>query len=165
MMALAVGAGAILTSSADAAETNAAPAKPAFTQRVFASPEEAIKVLQTATRANDRGTLREIFGPEFQQLSTGDEVQDANNTRQVGAAMEQSCNPVKDGDDKIVLEVGTNGWPMPIPLVRADGQWHFDTAAGKEEVINRHIGKDELQAIGVCRAFVDAQRRFADASP
>jgi hypothetical protein len=54
---------------------------------------------------------------------------------------------------------------MPIPLVKADGQWHFDTVAGKEEIINRHIGKDELCAVGVCRAYVTAQRQFANANP
>jgi hypothetical protein len=79
--------------------------------------------------------------------------------------MAQGCNPVKEGEDKITLEVGTNNWPMPIPLVKADGQWHFDTAAGKEEIINRHIGKDELHAIGVCRAYVTAQRQYASANP
>jgi hypothetical protein len=81
-------------------------------------------------------------------------VQDANNAQKFATAMAQGCNPVKEGEDKITLEVGTNNWPMPIPLVKADGQWHFDTAAGKEEIINRHIGKDELHAIGVCRAYV-----------
>ena len=79
--------------------------------------------------------------------------------------MAQGCEPVKDGEDKITLEVGTNNWPMPIPLVKADGQWHFDTAAGKEEIINRHIGKDELHAIGVCRAYVTAQRQYASMNP
>jgi hypothetical protein len=79
--------------------------------------------------------------------------------------MSQSCTQVKEGDDKITLEVGTNNWPYPIPLVRAGGQWYFDTAAGKEEIINRHIGKDELCAIGVCRAYVVAQRQYASANP
>src|SRR6202034_3261064 len=72
----------------------------------------------------------------------------------------QSCHPIKDGEDKITLELGTNDWPMPIPLVKANGQWHFDTEAGKEEVINRHIGKDELHAIGVCHAYVAAQQQY-----
>ena len=98
-------------------------------------------------------------------MSTGDEVQDANNAQKFAAAMAQGCKPVKEGDDKITLEIGTNNWPMPIPLVKADGQWHFDTAAGKEEIINRHIGKDELHAIGVCRAYVTAQRQYASANP
>ena len=109
--------------------------------------------------------MREIFGPEVHELLTGDKVQDANNAQRFAAAMAQSCNPVKEGDDKITLEVGTNNWPMPIPLVKANGQWHFDTAAGKEEIINRHIGKDELHAIGVCRAYVTAQQQYASMNP
>jgi hypothetical protein len=88
-------------------------------------------------------------------------VQDANNAQRFAATMSQSCTQVKEGDDKITLEVGTNNWPYPIPLVRAGGQWFFDTAAGKEEMINRHIGKDELCAIGVCRTYVVAQRQYA----
>ena len=72
---------------------------------------------------------------------------------------------MKEGEDKITLEVGTNDWPMAVPLVKSDGQWHFDTAAGKEELINRHIGKDELHAIGVCRAYVAAQRQYASVNP
>jgi hypothetical protein len=79
--------------------------------------------------------------------------------------MAQNWNLVKDGEDKIIVEVGKNNWPMPIPLVKANGQWRFDTAAGKEEIINRHIGKDELNAIGVCRAYVTAQRQYAKVNP
>ena len=109
--------------------------------------------------------MHEIFGPEADELLTGDEVQDANNAQKFATAMAQGCQPVKEGEDKITLEIGTNNWPMPIPLVKADGQWHFDTAAGKEEIINRHIGKDELNAIGVCRAYVTAQRQYAALNP
>ncbi len=134
-------------------------------QRLFATPDEAVKALQVAAEAKDQAALCAIFGPECRELLTGDKVQDANNARRFAAAMAQSCQPVKDGEDKITLEVGTNNWPMPIPLVKADGQWHFDTAAGKEEIINRHIGKDELHAISVCRAYVTAQRQYADANP
>jgi hypothetical protein len=139
--------------------------KPAVSQRTFASPDEAIKALRTATEGNDKAALTEIFGPEFHDLRTGDEVQDANNAHRFAAAMAEGCNPVNEAEDRVTLEVGTNSWPMPIPLVKADGQWHFDTAAGKEEVINRHIGKDELCAIGVCRAYVAAQRQYASMNP
>ena len=135
--------------------------KPAVAQRSFASPDEAVKALQAAVEAKDNAALREIYGPEIDELLTGDKVQDANNARRFAAVMAQGCKLVKEGDDKITLEVGPNSWPMPIPLVRADGQWRFDTAAGKEEIINRHIGKDELCAIGVCRAYVAAQRQYA----
>jgi len=137
------------------------PQKPVIAQRLFASPDEAVRALQAATAAKDNAALREIFGPGYRELATGDEVQDANNAQKFATSMAQSCTPVKEGEDKITYEVGTNKWPMPIPLVRADGQWRFDTAAGKEEIINRHIGKDELHAIGVCRAYVTAQRQYA----
>ena len=132
-------------------------------QRFFASPEEAVKVLQAATENKDKTALNEIFGPKVKELLTGDEVQDARNAQRFARAIAGSCMLVKDGEDKIVLEVGKNNWPMPIPLVKANGQWFFDTAAGKEEIINRHIGKDELHAIGVCRAFAAAQRLHAGA--
>ena len=155
---------AILAGACGASPTILWAAEP-VSERLFASPEEAIKALQTATAAKDQAALQEIFGSEFQSLKTGDQVLDADNAQRFAAAMAQSCRQVKEGDDKITLEVGTNEWPMPIPLVKADGQWHFDTAAGKEEIINRHIGKDELCAIGVCRAYVTAQRQYASANP
>jgi hypothetical protein len=134
-------------------------------QRSFPTSEAAIAALQTAVAANDRAALAKIFGPEFHELMTGDKVQDANNMKKFAADMAQRCHLVKDGNDKITLEIGSNNWPMPIPLVQADGQWHFDTPAGKEEIINRHIGKDELTAIGVCRAYVTAQRQYASGNP
>jgi hypothetical protein len=137
----------------------------AVAQQSFASPDQAVKALLSASEAKDTAVLQQIFGPEFQQLSTGDKVQDANNAQRFATAMTQGCNLVKEGNDKITLEVGTNNWPMPIPLVQTNGQWHFDTAAGKEEIINRHIGKDELCAIGVCRDYVTAQFQYANANP
>ncbi|HUD48282.1 MAG TPA: DUF2950 domain-containing protein [Candidatus Baltobacteraceae bacterium] len=163
-IALLTGAGVILPASLHAAEADAQQT-PAVTEQLFASPEEAVKALQTAVEAQNKTALAEIFGPTLHDLLTGDEVQDANNAKRLAAAMAESCNPVKEGDDKITLEIGTNNWPMPIPLIKAGGQWHFDTAAGTEEIINRHIGKDELYAIGVCRAYVAAQRQYAGMNP
>jgi hypothetical protein len=150
-----------------AAEQDELQQKPPIAQRSFASPEEAIKALQAAAGAKDKTGLHEIFGPDFDQLLTGDELQDTKNAQKFAAALTQACKPVQEREDKITLEVGTNDWRMPIPLVKADGQWHFDTAAGKEEIIARHIGKDELHAIGVCRAYVKAQQEYAsmDAGP
>lgn len=162
-ISLLAAAGGVLPADLHAAEPN--EAQPVVAQRLFASPDDAIKALQAATEAKDKAALREIFGPEVQELLTGDEVQDANNAQRFAIALAQGCNPVREGEDKITLEVGTNNWPMPIPLVKADGQWHFDTAAGREEIINRHIGKDELHAIGVCRAYVVAQRQYASENP
>jgi hypothetical protein len=154
-------ASGVLPAKLQAAESDVTPAQPAITEQLFASPDVAIKALQAAAEAKDQAALLSIFGPEFSELSTGDKVQDGNNAQRFAVAMAQSCNQVKEGDDRITLEVGTNNWPYPIPLVRAEGKWHFDTAAGKEEIINRHIGKDELCAIGVCRAYVTAQRQYA----
>jgi len=135
------------------------------TQRWFDSPGTAVTALQAATESNDQAAMGALFGPEFSSLLTGDPAQDARNARWFANAMSQSCQTVTNGDDNITLEVGTNQWPLPIPLTRSAGQWHFDTAAGKEEIINRHIGKDELHAIGVCRAYVAAQFQRAAANP
>jgi hypothetical protein len=166
-MVLLTGAWSMWSAAIPAAAQNETPSNPALAQQSFATPEEAIKALQAATAAHDRSALHEIFGPSYDQLLTGDAAQDARNADEFAAALARTCKPVPDGEDKIMLEVGTNGWPMPIPLVKANGQWHFDTAAGKEEIIARHIGKDELHAIGVCRAYVKAQQDYAsqDAGP
>ena len=163
-MTLATGLSIIawLASAGGILNLQAEEQKATVTQRVFATPDDAVNALRTAAEAKDTGALLEIFGPEYKEISTGDKVQDANNLQRFGAVMALGCNQVKEGEDKIVLEAGTNNWPMPIPLVKADGQWHFDTAAGKEEIINRHIGKDELHAIGVCRAYVTAQKQYAE---
>jgi len=162
---LLAGAGGALPASLYAAETEATAANSVIAEQQFTSPEEAIKALRTATEAKDQEALRRIFGPEYDALKVGDKVQDANNAQRFATAMAQSCNQIKAGDGQITLEVGTNNWPMPIPLVQAGGQWHFDTAAGKAEIVNRHIGKDELHAIGVCRAYVVAQKQYASVNP
>jgi hypothetical protein len=163
--ALLAGVWGVLPAGLTAAEQKDAAQKPVIAQRLFASPDEAVKALLAAAAAKDKAALREMFGPEFDELITGDKVQDANNAQRFASVLAQGCTPVKEGEDKITLEVGTNNYPMAVPLVKADGQWHFDTAAGMEEIINRHIGKDELCAIGVCRAYVAAQRQYASANP
>jgi len=162
-MALLASAWGLLPVDLPAADLQAAPSNPKVPQRLFASPEKAIQALQAA--AKDETALDDIFGPEYRTLLTGDKVQDANNARRFAAALAQGCTPVNEGAFKVTVEVGTNNWPLPIPLVLVGGQWRFDTAAGKEEIINRHIGKDELHAIGVCRAYVTAQRQYASANP
>jgi len=134
---------------------------PAMVQRSFASPEEARQALQTAAATKDPAAMDELFGPEYPKLLTGDRLQDAKNAERFAEVMRQGCQPAAEGDAKVTFEVGTNHWPLPIPLVKAGGQWRFDTAAGQEEIINRHVGKDELHAIGACRAYVVAQRQFA----
>ena len=129
--------------------------------RHFASPEEAIQALTQATASNDKAAVREIFGPSISQMLTGDEAQDAANFASFSKAIKENCTPIKTDADKVVLELGPDQWPFPIPLVKQAGSWFFDTDAGKEEIICRHIGRDELHAIGLCRKYVEAQRQFA----
>jgi hypothetical protein len=132
----------------------------AVQQRLFASPEEAVKTMLDAAKAGDKAALHEIFGPDIHGLLTGDEVQDKANFDGFSRAMGQACVAEPEGADRVILDIGTNNWPFPIPLVKKDGQWFFDTDAGREEIINRQIGRDELNAIGVCRAYVAAQRQY-----
>jgi hypothetical protein len=165
IIALFMGFVTVLPVNLYAEQPNETQSNSVVAPRLFASPEEAVKVLQAATEAKDKVALREIFGSEVKELLTGDSVQDAKNAQRFASNMAQSYTLVKDGEDKVTVEVGTNNWPMPIPLVKVNGQWYFNTAAGKEEIINRHIGKDELHAIGVCRAYVTAQLQYAGLNP
>ncbi len=131
-------------------------------QRQFATPAEAVKALLAATQPHDRDALREIFGPDSQELMSGDKVADANAYAAFAQALAQFCRFSDVGDDKVVLNIGAQDWPFPIPLVKRDGQWFFDTAAGKDEIVNRRVGENELTAIGVCRTYVEAQREYAE---
>ena len=155
----------LLASTGSVSSIQAQTTGPDGTQKLFATPDDAIKALQTATAAKDKAALHEIFGAQVDELMTGDAVQDANNAQHFADAMAAGCSPVKDESGNITLEVGTNNWPMPIPLVQTNGQWYFDTAAGKDEIVARHIGKDELNAIGICRAYVTAQAEYARLNP
>lgn len=137
-----------------AAET-AAPAA-----RTFETPQGAVDALRAALKTDDRAALHTIFGPSFHDLLTGDERQDKENSVRFAKILEGGVVPVSESGERIVLEIGTDKWPFPIPLVKRDGAWLFDTAAGKQEIIDRHVGKDELHAIGVCESYAPAQKAF-----
>jgi len=130
-------------------------------QRRFGSPDEAVKALVAAAKAGDRPAVDAIFGPGVKELLSGDPKQDAIEFAAFAKSVAQYSHLVRKADDRLVLNIGAQNWPMPIPLVSRDGAWFFDTAAGKEEVVNRRIGKDEITAIGVCRTYVVAQREYA----
>jgi len=136
--------------------------EPSNVQRRFRSPEEAIQALKAATQAKDKTALHAIFGPSVDQMLTRDEAQDAANFNAFTRSVGDQCVPIAEGQNKLILEIGADRWPFPIPLINENGSWLFDTNAGKEEIICRHIGRDELHAIGLCRAYVDAQRGFAE---
>jgi Protein of unknown function (DUF2950) len=137
------------------------PAVPAGSPRQFSSPEEAVKALVAATKADDHATVDAIFGPEVKDLLSGDPKQDAIEFAVFAKLVGQFSQLVQKADDRFVLNLGDQNWPFPIPLVKKDGAWFFDTAAGKQEILNRRIGEDELIAIGVCRTYLAAQREYA----
>jgi hypothetical protein len=130
-------------------------------QRRFDSPGDAVKALAAATKSGDRAAVDAIFGPEVKDLLSGDPKQDAIEFASFAKSIGQFSLLVRKADDLYVLDIGGQNWPLPIPLVRRDGKWLFDTAAGKDEIINRRVGEDELTAIGVCRTYVVAQREYA----
>lgn len=129
-------------------------------QQTFATPEEAVQGLTAAVNAKDQAALGRVFGSEYSQLLSGDRVQDRTNLEKFAAALKEASELQKDSEDKYTLLVGTEKWPMPIPIVQREGRWLFDTKAGLEEVLNRRIGEDELAAITTCRAYVLAQWEY-----
>jgi len=137
------------------------PAGTAGSQRMFSSPEEAVKALVAATKAADHAAIDAIFGPAVKDLLSGDPKQDAIEFAAFADLVGQFSELVQKADDRFVLNLGDQNWPFPIPLVKKDGSWFFDTAAGKEEIVNRRIGEDELIAIGVCRTYLAAQSEYA----
>ena len=135
--------------------------QPAASQRTFTSPAEAAIELVKAAKAHDRQAIREIFGPNATNLLTGDATLDEKHFEAFATHLAERCEAVADGSDRVTLELGQEQWPFPIPLIKTNGTWFFDTIAGEEEIINRHVGRDEFYAIGVCRAYVKAQRDYA----
>jgi hypothetical protein len=139
----------------------AAPAAAAPPQQLFASPEQAVDALFAANQANDSKALRAIFGAGGGKLvRSGDPIADRNGRARFVAAYGEKHAIEQEGADKAVLLIGTDEWPFPIPLVKTEGGWRFDTKAGREEILDRRIGRNELSAIEVCRAFVAAEREY-----
>lgn len=130
-------------------------------QRRFSSPDEAMKALVSAAKAGDRSGVDAIFGPGVSELLSGDPKQDAIEFAAFAKSVAKYAQLSQKADDRYVINIGDQNWPMPIPLVRREATWFFDTAAGKDEVLSRRIGKDEITAIGVCRSYVVAQREYA----
>jgi hypothetical protein len=131
-------------------------------QKSYASPEEAVKALINAVRSGNKEELLAVLGPESEEIiSSGDEVADKAARENFLIGYEQKNELEKENPDKVVLSVGQDDWPLPIPIVKKDGSWVFDTEAGKEELLNRRIGRNELNTIDVMHAFVDAQREYA----
>jgi Protein of unknown function (DUF2950) len=135
----------------------------ASAQQSFKTPEEAVEALAGAAKAHDRKGVLAVLGADAADIvSSGDDVADRADRDRVIEAYDAKRQVVMEGADKAVLVLGNQDWPFPIPLVRKDGSWRFDTAAGREEILFRRIGRNELAAIQTILAFVDAQQEYAE---
>lgn len=140
--------------------TNAAAA--ASAQKTFATPDEATAALVQAVKRNDLAAMRAVLGNDPGDLSSGDKVADRANAQQFVAEYEQKHALVANGD-AMTLTIGNDDFPFAFPLVKTGDRWRFDTAAGKDELLARRIGANELDAIKVLGAIVDAQHEYASA--
>jgi hypothetical protein len=134
----------------------------------FQTPEQAVGALMWAVRNNDKPEMLKILGSDAREvIVSGDEVADENARERFLQAYDQKHRLMTEPDGSITLVVGNNDWPMPIPLVRDQetNQWYFDTEAGRDEMINRRVGRNELDTIQTCLAIVDAQREYATMDP
>jgi hypothetical protein len=132
----------------------------------FATPDDAVNAAVTAIRTDNQAELTRIFGPDAEAaLSSGDPVSDQNNRALFLQKFDEQHRLVEGAEGSKILEVGASEWPMPIPLVQAGNGWRFDLAAGKEEMLSRRIGRNELDAIQTLLAIGDAQDDYLDQRP
>ena len=143
-------------------QTSSKQAAPPQQGKSFTSPEDATAALYTAASKNDENALVVIFGPGARETIAWT---DQSNDRQADSELfaqkyAQMHRLVKEPDGTVSLYVGAENWPLPIPLVEKNGAWYFDIDAGKNEILYRRIGRNELEAIEVCRALVDAEKDY-----
>jgi len=132
-------------------------------QKIFATPESAVDALIAANRNGQIAKLMNILGPDSEKLIfSGDSIADKQGRKKFLDGYDAAHKLEKNGEDRRILVVGQEEWPLPIPIVRTGGVWRFDSAAGAQEILNRRIGRNELNVIHVCRAYVEAQREFAE---
>ena len=135
---------------------------PAPDRTRFSTPDEAAKALMKGLQTNNAEELKAIFGPDVEKdLSSGDPVSDRHDRQAIAVAMEQSWRWSPLGADRMELVIGDEQWPLPTPLAKVRGGWQFDTDAGREEMLSRRIGRNELRVIDVCRDYVSIQKAYA----
>lgn len=149
-----------------------APATPAKTSiavapvgaRAFATPDDAAAALIKAAGDFNVDELMAILGPEGKDIvASKDTVQDKNRAQQFAkdAAAEKTVEISKSNPNRATLSVGENDWPFPVPIIKVNGKWYFDAKQGKQDILYRRIGANELDAITVCRGYVSAQLEYA----
>lgn len=134
-------------------------------QKQFDTPQGAADALVAAAEAFDVAALKEILGPGSDDLiSSDDPVQDKNraSTFATKAREKTSVNPDPKNPSRATLVIGNDEWPLPIPLVKHNTKWSFDSKAGRDEILLRRIGENELDAIEICRGFVEAEHEYAE---
>jgi hypothetical protein len=144
----------------------AAPAKTAAPAgaRAFNTPEEAVDAVVKASADFDVNELLSIFGPEGKDVvASSDTVQDKEHAQEFAkeAAEKKSIEISKSNPNSATLIVGDEDWPFPVPLMKANGKWYFDAKTGRRQILYRRIGANELDAITVCRGYVEAQKEYA----
>jgi len=153
-------AGATTANSQSTDTTASTPA----TQETFATPQLAANALIQAADANDVPALIELFGPDGKDLiSSADPVQDKQRIQEFVAKGHEKMAVLTDPNNKAraILTAGNDDWPFPVPIVKQAGKWRFDAKAGREEILYRRVGSNELDAIQICRGFVEAQKEYA----
>ena len=130
-------------------------------QRTFSSAAEASRALFGAAQAGDPTALLKIFGPDGKEIiSSGDAVEDKNSQDQFVRKYQEMHRLVEEPDGTVRLYIGAENWPLPIPLVKRNDAWYFDTSAGKDEILLRRIGRNEIAAMRICQELVDAQKEY-----
>src|SRR5437879_3332045 len=130
-------------------------------QRTFASVEEASRALFDAMQSQEEQAASSILGPAGKDvLSSGDPEEDMDARTSFIVKYKEMHRFVTEEDGTVTLVVGAENWPLPIPLVRNNGSWYFDTPAGKDEILFRRLGRNELAAMDACRELVDAQKQY-----
>jgi len=152
----------VLAAVVAAGQTTGIATGQAARHRTFASPEDAVHALINMVKAGNVDELIDFFGPDGAELiSSSDPVTARRNREVFRVAAAQRWQLVDAGSNRKTLVIGDEDWPFPVPLIKDAAGWRFDTAAGKDEIIARRIGRNELSAIATCRAYVSAQQRYA----
>jgi hypothetical protein len=134
-------------------------------QLTFASADEAVAMLVDTVKQSDQRRLLAVLGPGSETLiNSGDRHADAASHQRFLTAFDARHKLTEVSPGRMVLDVGIDDWSLPIPVVHANGRWHFDSRAGAQEIVNRRIGRNEIAAIRVALAYVDAQRDYFERS-
>ena len=160
---LALGGAAAWAADTPAAAAPATAEAPAPQRLFYPAPEAAVSALLDALRKDDVRAAKRVLGPGSANIvESGDDAADREARRKFVAAFDQQHTLDQSGDAKATLVIGGDNWPMPVPLVKRAQGWTFDARAGAREIVARRIGRNELDAIQVCQAFIDMQREYAE---